>query len=75
MAFEDLKARFMLLFTEMENQPEDMHELHDMLHEKLNEMRAMGMPLPEDLVELEQKLEQEFARQRLAGTRPPGRQV
>ena len=63
MSFEDLKARFMLLFTEMENQPEDLHELHEMLHEKLNELRATGMPLPDDLVQLERRLEEEFERQ------------
>lgn len=60
MAFEDLKARFSLLFRDMENQPRDIHELYEMLHEKLNEMRATGMPLPQDLVDFEASLEQEF---------------
>jgi hypothetical protein len=44
----------------MENQPEDRHELYLQIREKLNEMRAFGMPLPNDLVRLEKELEAEF---------------
>jgi hypothetical protein len=61
MAFEDLMAELSLLLNEMENQPEDMAELYQQIHEKLNEMRAFGMPLPADLVELEQRIEAEMA--------------
>ena len=61
MAFEDLKAEIALLLNQMENQPEDRHELYLQVREKLNEMRAFGMPVPEDLVRLEQELEAEFA--------------
>ena len=61
MAFDDLKAELALLINQMENQPEDRHELYLQVREKLNEMRAFGMPLPEDLVELEKNLEAEFA--------------
>ena len=60
MAFEDLKAELALLINQMENQPEDRHELYLQIREKLNEMRAFGMPLPEDLVEFEKELEAEF---------------
>src|SRR5262245_28943117 len=60
MAFEDLKAEIALLFSQMENQPEDRHELYLQIREKLNEMRAFGLPLPEDLVRLEKELEAEF---------------
>ena len=60
MAFEDLKAEIALLFSQMENQPEDRHELYLQIREKLNEMRAFGLQLPEDLVRLEQELEAEF---------------
>jgi hypothetical protein len=45
----------------MENQPEDPHELYLQIREKLNEMRAFGMPLPGDLVEFEKELEVQFA--------------
>lgn len=61
MAFEDLKAELALLINQMENQPEDRHELYEQVREKLNEMRAFGMPVPEDLVRLEEELEAEFA--------------
>ena len=61
MAFDDLKAEVALLLTQMEDQPEDRHELYLQIREKLNEMRAFGMPLPDDLVRLEKQLEAEFA--------------
>jgi hypothetical protein len=64
MAFEDLKAEISLLLTQMENQPEDKHELYIQIVEKLNEMRAFGMPLPEDLVRLEKELEAQFKAER-----------
>jgi hypothetical protein len=60
MAFDDLKAELALLINQMENQPEDRHELYLQVREKLNEMRAFGMPLPEDLVEFEKALEAQF---------------
>ena len=61
MAFENLLARISLLVTQMENQPEDKHELYQQLRERLNEIRSTGMPLPDDLVRLEEELEAEFA--------------
>ncbi|MEG6509286.1 hypothetical protein V6C03_09920 [Methyloligella sp. 2.7D] len=61
MAFEDLQAELALLINQMEDQPEDRHELYLQIREKLNEMRAYGMPLPQDLVDLEEALEAEFA--------------
>jgi hypothetical protein len=60
MAFEDLKAEIALLINQMENQPEDRHELYLQIRERLNEMRAFGMPLPEDLVKFEEQLEAQF---------------
>lgn len=60
MAFEDLQAELALLINQMENQPEDRHELYLQIREKLNEMRAFGMPLPEDLVKFEEELEAQF---------------
>ena len=67
MAFEELKAQIALLLNEMESEPEDIHELYERLHEKLNEIKATGMPLPEDLVALEHELERHFAE---TGRRP-----
>jgi hypothetical protein len=60
MAFDDLKAELALLLNQMENQPEDQHELYLQIREKLNEMRVFGMPLPDDLVRLEKELEAQF---------------
>lgn len=61
MDLTELEAEISLLLTQMENQPEDRHEIYLQLHEKLNEMRAYGMPVPDDLARLEKGLEAEFA--------------
>jgi hypothetical protein len=61
MAFESLKMQISLLLTEMQNEPEDRHEIYLQLREKLNEIKAFGMPLPDDLVKMERDLEAEFA--------------
>ena len=60
MAFEDVKSELGILMTQMQNEPEDRHELYLQLIEKLNELKAFGMPLPADLVALEKGLEAEF---------------
>ncbi|MCB1432140.1 MAG: hypothetical protein KDK75_06730 [Alphaproteobacteria bacterium] len=60
MALEELKAQIGLLLTEMNNQPEDLHELYEEIHQKLNELRATGMALPQDLLDLEARLLKEF---------------
>jgi hypothetical protein len=61
MAFENVQAEIGLLMTRMQNEPADRHELYLQLMEKLNEIKAFGMPLPQDLVDLEHALEAEFA--------------
>jgi hypothetical protein len=40
----------------MEGEPDDLHEVHLRLLEILSEIKATGMPLPDDLVELEKRL-------------------
>lgn len=60
MALEEIKARISLLLEEMVNQPEDAREVQEQLREKLREMRAMGLPLPADLVELESRLDSDL---------------
>ena len=57
MAFESIKAEIDLLLAAMINQPEDAREIREQVREKLNELSAMGMPLPVDLVTLESKLD------------------
>ncbi len=61
MNIDDVKAELGILMTRMQNEPADRHELYLVIMEKLNEMRAYGMPVPEDLVKLEAALEAEFA--------------
>ena len=60
MALESFKAQIGLLLEEMVNQPEDEHEIQEQLREKLREMRAMGLPLPDDLVKLEKRLDDDL---------------
>ncbi|HEX5957403.1 MAG TPA: hypothetical protein VFY92_01955 [Hyphomicrobiaceae bacterium] len=61
MAFENTKAEIALLMGALQDPPRDKHELYLEIIQKLNELRAYGMPLPDDLVELEHQLEREFA--------------
>ena len=61
MAFEDKEAELGFLLTQMQDEPEDWHELYEQIRQKLNELRAFGMPLPQDLVQFEHDLEAEFA--------------
>jgi hypothetical protein len=68
MAFEAVKAEISLLLTRMQNEPEDRHELYLQLMEKMNELKAYGMPLPKDLVDLEEALEAEFAEDKREAT-------
>jgi hypothetical protein len=61
MAFEDKEAELGLLLGRMQDAPEDLHELYELIRQKLNELKAFGMPLPADLVQFERDLEAEFA--------------
>lgn len=60
MALEDLEARLSYLLTSIEENPEDLHELHELVQQKLQQLKAMGLPLPDDLVALQQRLEADF---------------
>ena len=57
MAFEALKIRLLMMLDEATHQPEDLHELQEELREEIAGMRAQGMPVPEDIVQLEERLE------------------
>lgn len=72
MALEEFKARIALLLDEMAARPEDAHVLQERVREHLQDLKAMGMPLPEDLVALEQALEEDFEADALP--RPQGYQ-
>ena len=56
MTFENLKAGIALLLDQMGENPGDAHEIQEKLREKLSEMRALGLPVPEDLADLERRL-------------------
>jgi len=60
MAFEDKEAELGLLLGRMQEAPHDVHELYQQIRQTLAELRAYGMPLPDDLVEFERDLEAEF---------------
>ena len=62
MALEELQSQISLLVSQINNQPEDVHELYELLHQKLNELRGTGQPLPQDLIDLEKKMLKEFPR-------------
>lgn len=59
MAFERLKTEIALLLGEMRNRPQDGRELQQQVHAKLQELKAFGLPLPADLVELDEALQAE----------------
>lgn len=52
----ELLAAINMAMTEMEEQPEDLHEVHLRLLELLDQLRATGADLPSDLVDLERHL-------------------
>jgi predicted nucleic acid-binding Zn-ribbon protein len=60
MALEELQSQISLLVSQINNQPEDVHELYELLHQKLNELRGTGQPLPQDLLDLEKRMLKEF---------------
>ena len=62
MALEELQTQISLLVSQINNQPEDVHELYEQLHQKLHELRLTGQPLPQDLIDLEKRMLKDFPR-------------
>jgi hypothetical protein len=60
---QELEAAIALLIEEMEGDQGDAHEIYLRLRQLLDQMRATGMPLPGDLVKLEQDLSAAFAQE------------
>jgi len=56
----ELAAAASLLIDEMEGEQGDRHEIWLRLQTILRQLRATGMPVPDDLVRMEQELEAEF---------------
>ena len=57
---DELEAELSILLTELEGEPEDVHEIYLRLRQLIASMRAFGMEIPADLVELESRLDSEF---------------
>jgi hypothetical protein len=58
---EELRAALSLLVDEMDGGIEDSHEIYLRLTMLLNQMRALNMPVPEDLAQMEADMSKEFA--------------
>jgi len=76
MAFEEFRLRLAMLLDEIAEQPEDAHALQERVREQLAQMQALGLPLPDDLVGLEDYLEEDLEEgvrpARRPRTPPPG---
>lgn len=64
MAFEAIKAELDILLEKMINQPQDAFELEMLMRQKLNAVKAEGLPVPEDLAEFEKKLDDRLRAQK-----------
>lgn len=71
---QELEAAVSLLLQELEEEKAaDSHEIFLRLTALLNQMRAFGMPPPDDLVRMERELAEEFAADADPGeVKPPG---
>lgn len=57
---KDLEAEMSLLLDEMEGEQGDRHEIYLRVRQLLSNLRAVGMPAPDDLLRLERELEESF---------------
>lgn len=64
MAFDALILRLNVLLDEMKHEPEDLFEIFENLHQELKLLKVTGHELPQDLLQLEYRLEQELLRRR-----------
>ncbi len=72
MAFEDFRMGIAMLLDEIAKNPDNKHELQESLREKLTEMRDLGLPLPADLVDLEDYLEENLEEDEAESPGEPG---
>lgn len=56
--FEVLVSELLQQFDSAEQEP---HEIYERLRQTLDQMRAFGMPVPDDLLRLERELSDGFA--------------
>jgi hypothetical protein len=57
----ELETAISMLIDEMEGDLGDRHEIWLRLQTLLQQIRATGMPVPEDLLRMEKELEEEFS--------------
>ena len=57
---QDLEVLASEILQQFESGELERHEIHERLRQTLDQMRAFGMPLPRDLVLLEQELAEAF---------------
>ena len=57
---QQIEAAILDLLGVMQGDPGDAHEIYLKLRQTLDGMRALGMPLPDDLVRMEEELAIEF---------------
>ncbi len=60
MAEIDYTAELSRLMTDMQGDQGDAHEIHMRLKQLISTMRAEGLPVPQDLKNLEAGLDEEF---------------
>ena len=59
MGTERLIAALNLLAEQSEREPEDLHEVHFKVVELMNQLRATGAAVPDDLLKFERELTQQ----------------
>ena len=57
MDLEDLEAELSIILDEMEGPQGDYHEIYLRVRQMIQHMESLGMPPPDDLVKLEQRLD------------------
>lgn len=70
-AWEEIEAEIGLLLEEMQGGIEERHAYFLRLKQTLDQMRAYGMPLPDDLLALEEELGSEFEEEAATEGKPP----
>jgi len=61
MALETLKASILSLMDEISARPKDRHILQEQLREKISELEALGLPVPDDFRRFEAELSDDDA--------------
>ncbi|WP_259781232.1 hypothetical protein [Aestuariispira ectoiniformans] len=56
----DYNAEIAILLNELQGDQGDMHEVHMRLQQLISTMRAEGLPVPDDLRQLESQLDKAF---------------